>query len=38
MNLTKEFKIDSDLYLPVLMDRYLVQNANGSQRASEFLS
>ena len=30
-------QIDSDYYLPVLMDRYFVQNANGSSRASDFL-
>ncbi|RFU24505.1 hypothetical protein B7463_g11833, partial [Scytalidium lignicola] len=30
--------IDSDYYLPVLMDRYFVQNSKGSARASEFLS
>jgi hypothetical protein len=30
--------IDSDYYLPVLMDRYFVQSANGSSRAEDFLS
>ena len=29
--------IDSDYYLPVLMDRYFLENANGSKRASAFL-
>ncbi|KAE8447211.1 hypothetical protein EG329_011042 [Mollisiaceae sp. DMI_Dod_QoI] len=29
--------IDSDYYLPVLMDRYFLQNPTGSSRASEFL-
>lgn len=29
--------IDSDYYLPVLMERYFIQNANGSSRASDFL-
>ena len=29
--------IDSDYYLPVLMDRYFLSNVNGSQRASVFL-
>ncbi|CZR70010.1 uncharacterized protein PAC_19911 [Phialocephala subalpina] len=29
--------IDSDYYLPVLMDRYFLQNPNGSSRTSGFL-
>lgn len=30
-------QIDSDFYLPVLMERYFLQNAIGSSRASGFL-
>ncbi|KAH8808732.1 hypothetical protein F5884DRAFT_380529 [Xylogone sp. PMI_703] len=30
--------IDSDYYLPILMDRYFVQNPRGASRASAFLS
>ncbi|KIM96141.1 hypothetical protein OIDMADRAFT_44883 [Oidiodendron maius Zn] len=30
--------IDSDYYLPVLMDRYFLQDPNGKSRASDFLS
>ncbi|RDL30331.1 Glycogen debranching enzyme [Venustampulla echinocandica] len=30
--------IDSDYFLPVLMERYFLENGRGSQRASEFLN